>query len=139
MKPDFKTRRKGDAGRIGWASEEWKNLKIRSSGLPKIRKRRTKVLGVSSVFQRTEKTKIRFGWASEVQKTQRFIRTVSDGFPKNGKRRTFIKIHLGFGWISKERKKGTKIHSGGFLKNGKRNQDSSRVGFRRMEKEDQDS
>ncbi|CAB4404089.1 unnamed protein product [Rhizophagus irregularis] len=26
-----------------------------------------------------------FGWASEEQKTQRFVRTVSGGFPKNGK------------------------------------------------------
>ncbi|CAB4404648.1 unnamed protein product [Rhizophagus irregularis] len=63
------------------------NNKLRGlGGLPKIGKRRTKVhLGVSSIFRRTEKTKIRFGWASEEQKTQRFVRTVSSGFPKNGK------------------------------------------------------
>ncbi|CAB4420991.1 unnamed protein product [Rhizophagus irregularis] len=42
-------------------------------------------LGVSSIFRRTEKTKIRFGWASEEQKTQRFVRTVLGGFPKNGR------------------------------------------------------
>ncbi|CAB4446490.1 unnamed protein product [Rhizophagus irregularis] len=76
---------------------------VPSGGLLKNGKWRTKILGFSDVFQKMEKTKIRFGWASEEQKTQRFVRMVSDVFPKNGKRRTFIKIHLG--GFPKNRKK----------------------------------
>ncbi|CAB5365242.1 unnamed protein product [Rhizophagus irregularis] len=46
-------------------------------------------LGCLECLPKNKKTKIRFGWASEEQKTQRFV---SDGFPKNGKGKTFIKI-----------------------------------------------
>ncbi|CAB4412202.1 unnamed protein product [Rhizophagus irregularis] len=74
---------------IGWASEERKNprfVSIRSGGLPKIGKRRTKVrLGCLECLPKNRKTKIRFRWVSEEQKTQRFVRTVSGGFLKNGK------------------------------------------------------
>ncbi|CAB5391173.1 unnamed protein product [Rhizophagus irregularis] len=61
--------------------------KVPSSGLPKNGKWRTKVLGFSGVFRKMEKTKIRFRWASEKQKTQRFI---LGGFLKNGKRRRIL-------------------------------------------------
>ncbi|CAB4445379.1 unnamed protein product [Rhizophagus irregularis] len=85
------------------------------------------VLGVSSVFRRTEKTKIRFGWASEEQKTQRFVRTVSDGFRRTEKGEPLLRFISGgllnngkeqdsLGGFPKGTEKGTKIRSRwGFL------------------------
>ncbi|GET66862.1 hypothetical protein GLOIN_2v1870636 [Rhizophagus irregularis DAOM 181602=DAOM 197198] len=76
-----------------------------SSGLPKIGKRRTKILSVSSIFRRTEKTKIRFGkvpffWLKMGTPIPLWV---SDDYEE---------IHLGFGWVSKELKERTKIRLG---------------------------
>ncbi|CAB5363204.1 unnamed protein product [Rhizophagus irregularis] len=69
-----------------------------SSGLPKIGKRRTKV---------------HKSWVSRVSSEEwKKPRFVSGGLLKNGKRRTFIKIHLG--GFPKNRKKEPRFVSDGF-------------------------
>ncbi|CAB4393752.1 unnamed protein product [Rhizophagus irregularis] len=78
-----------------------------SSGLPKNGKRRTKVLDVSSIFRRTEKTKIhKFRVGFRRTENLKIRKDDLGGFPKNRKKEPrFISLR----WVSEEWKKKAKI------------------------------
>ncbi|CAB4422450.1 unnamed protein product [Rhizophagus irregularis] len=76
-----------------------------SGGLPKIRKRRTKVSG-GLLKNRKPEDSSQVGF-QRTEKGEPLLRFISGGLPNNGKELRFIRV--GLGWVSEERKKKTKI------------------------------